>query len=184
MSFYDKEPQLQNPHSAPVFANVALVKTRENNRHFFQGYASGCRSALIQEKRRWYRIKGCGNHSDGFIEEKVVSGYSCSGGGNDNNCLPATTTIRGCMFEDTCFTELRMSRRVMELTGLQVANVPVGYYVYHDEIPVVITGVKENNNNQDDLSMKNNKSCPLKLSNNGIRDRIFELLVTFPSCCC
>ncbi|CAL1141600.1 unnamed protein product [Cladocopium goreaui] len=86
------------------------------------GYASGIRSALVPLRAKWYRLKGCGNRTEGFPVEKV---------GNKGEW-----SLRGSCFQHTAWTELRMTQlvsRVLETAGFDCANRPLGLYLYQPD---------------------------------------------------
>ena len=52
----------------------------------------GTRSAVIEIRGKWYRLKGCGNNSEGFVVEMHGD--------------KGEETLRGCSFEHTVAMEL------------------------------------------------------------------------------
>lgn len=97
------------------------------------GYASGVRSALVQEegKSRWYRLKGCGNNADGFPIVPVLDDAGAAQ--HDPTSGVALQKIRGACYVHTATLELHMSARVDQLLssqGMRCANRPVGWWEY------------------------------------------------------
>lgn len=84
-----------------------------------RGVASGVRSALVKARGRWWRLKGCGQRDQGFpVETKGDRGEQ---------------NVRGCCFQHTAYTELRMTTLAAEAlaaAGLDSANEPAGCYRY------------------------------------------------------
>lgn len=101
-----------------------LIKTKLPSR--LKGIISGTRSALIKSNlSKWYRLKGCGNNSDGFLITPIS---------NSNTKL----TIRGCAFLHTAYRELFMTDYISNLLSLhkiECANKSIGWFEYklHDE---------------------------------------------------
>lgn len=90
------------------------------------GLASGVRSGLIKIHNDWYRLKGCGNHDQGFILRKRIHPPSCSGDQSD------WCDIRGCAFLNTTIRELYYSEFFSKIPSIVSANSSVGYMKYSD----------------------------------------------------
>jgi len=108
-------------------ATLPLIKVPPNSQSakapsVLRGVASGVRSALVRSRGRWWRLKGCGNRDQGFpIEVKGEQGE---------------LNVRGCCFEHTSETELRMTALALgalDECGLDCANKPAGSYLYEPE---------------------------------------------------
>ena len=140
-TFIQTEKKLHNEHrTTDSFDELSrpLIKTTEPSR--LTGLISGVRSALIKTMRsKWYRLKGCGNNTDGFLIEPVA---------NSKGKL----TIRGCAFLHTTYRELYMTKMISDiLTPHQIvcANIPIGWFEYgsanehsdnesHLDLPIVV----------------------------------------------
>ncbi len=117
--------QLTDTGKWPTALSKPLLKSKTGK---ILGVGSGVRSALIKDAAtgKWYRLKGCGNMTDGFPFALVdrISGST------------PYVTIRGSSFTHTTHRELYMSEVVhSELAkhGLSGANRSVGWYEY--ELP-------------------------------------------------
>ena len=98
-----------------------------------RGYASGVRSALLQEDGRsqWYRLKGCGNNTDGFPIVPVLDDVGAAQ--HDLASGVALQKIRGACYVHTATLELHMSGmvdRLLSAQGMRCANRPVGWWEY------------------------------------------------------
>lgn len=123
----DWEPSAANDPSAdwpPALSQLPLLKVpwtslAERSPSALYGVASGVRSALVRERGKWWRLKGCGNRDQGFpVEAKGDHGE---------------LTVRGACFQHTANTELKMSAVAMDVlakAGLDCANRPAGSYCY------------------------------------------------------
>jgi len=105
----------------------ATAKDAETMPSSVVGFTSGVRSALVQIRDVWYRIKGCGNGIEGF----GIQGQPLN--------------VRGCMFEDTAAREMYMCGLVNDVlvrNGWPVAgaNHPVGFFRYPDSVPEDLIG--------------------------------------------
>ena len=112
----------------PEISNVPLLKVSRTGEEArspsaLEGVASGIRSALVRARGRWFRLKGCGNRDEGFpVEVKGDHGER---------------TLRGCCFQHTVDTEMRMTQLVCEVltaAGLDTANKPLGCYCYEPQL--------------------------------------------------
>jgi hypothetical protein len=134
-----------------------LVKCSAAESHV-RGFASGVRSALLRQRPardpsrseaarsdgdgdggggggggggRWYRLKGCGNHDQGFPVVPVLDDA-----GQPMTAKDGTTPlrkIRGACYVHTATLELHMSARVSALlapVGMRCANAPCGWWEY------------------------------------------------------
>ena len=113
-----------------------LIKTKLPSH--LQGIISGTRSALLKSNSsKWYRLKGCGNDTDGFLIKPIC---------NSSTKL----TIRGCAFLDTTHRELFMTHYISHLLSphkIECANRSIGWFEYksehentdriHSDIPIV-----------------------------------------------
>lgn len=108
----------------PELATLPLLKVSRASAEAqepsaLSGLASGVRSALVRVRGRWWRLKGCGNRDQGFpVEAKGDQGE---------------LNLRGCCFEHTADTELRMTalaEKALAAVGLDCANRAVGSYRY------------------------------------------------------
>lgn len=87
---------------------------------FSRSYASGIRSAIVEvSDGNWVRLKGCGNHSEGFISIHK----------------PNYSTIRGCCFKHTAYRELYMTKHIENLLRTHLpkclcGNSPLGWFAY------------------------------------------------------
>eukprot|EP01060_Flectonema_neradi_P024817 TRINITY_DN3368_c9_g1_i1.p1 TRINITY_DN3368_c9_g1~~TRINITY_DN3368_c9_g1_i1.p1 ORF type:complete len:823 (+),score=193.20 TRINITY_DN3368_c9_g1_i1:53-2470(+) len=104
--------------SDETFTLSPLIKT-SSNEGTIKGFTSGIRSAMIlQPNGCWYRLKGCGNASDGAFTIETHEGVQ---------------TPRGCSFMNTVLTEYFMTKKVIDL-GIEVANHPIGYWKYAPKV--------------------------------------------------
>ena len=88
-----------------------------------EGRASGTRSAVAKIDGTWYRLKGCGNHDEGF-PVRTQAATPTEGAKRD---------IRGCAFPDTAIRELAMAARVnlaLAPEGVCGTNEAVGMMLY------------------------------------------------------
>lgn len=86
------------------------------------GWKSGVRSAIVPLNNSFYRLKGCGNHDEGFILRKLA-------------CRKDGQEIRGCQFKHTSVREVFMSdyiNGILKNEGFESANKPLGIYFYGD----------------------------------------------------
>jgi hypothetical protein len=94
-----------------------LIKTNLSSR--LKGVISGARSALIKSNlSKWYRLKGCGDNTDGFLIKSISNTKS---------------TIRGCAFLQTTYRELFMTNLISRLFSshkIECANLPIGWFEY------------------------------------------------------
>jgi len=125
-----------NPKTIPDDLCRPLIKTKLSSR--FKGIISGARSALIKSNSsKWYRLKGCGDHTDGFLIKPIS---------NSSTKL----TIRGCAFVHTTYRELFMTNYISHLLSshqIECANTSIGWFEYklqnenseeiHSDIPIV-----------------------------------------------
>jgi hypothetical protein len=123
----DLHPECHNVSALPPILQQPLIKVPPPvdctllGRSVFVGVASGVRSALVNVGGKWYRLKGCGNHAEGF----VITSLS-----------PQRTpmVIRGCSFEWTTHRELYMTQyveKILATHGLVGANSSVGWFHYN-----------------------------------------------------
>ncbi len=82
----------------PAQLLVPLVKTRSRQENSLEAVASGVRSALVKVGSKWYRLKGCGNHEDGFTWR--------------SNKAAGWRDVRGCAFEETALRECFMTAQL------------------------------------------------------------------------
>ena len=85
------------------------------------GYKSGARSSLVSFDGEWYRLKGSGNHQDGFT---IRTNQSPEG---------SWTDVRGCAFMNTAFTELYYTEKIttqLQSQGIMSCNESLGFYTY------------------------------------------------------
>lgn len=131
-------PLIQIPTAADTSDDFdrPLIKTKLPSR--LKGIISGTRSALFKSNSaRWYRLKGCGNDTDGFLI-KPISDSSTK------------LTIRGCAFLHTTHRELFMTHyisRLLSAQKIQCANRSIGWFEYksqeehtekvHSDIPTI-----------------------------------------------
>jgi len=120
----EKGEKLAESNWPPELSTMPLLKVPEDSGSALlpsalHGVASGIRSGIVRARGRWWRLKGCGNRSDGFpVEVKGDQGE---------------LNVRGCTFEHTTNTELRMTSLATEAlakVGLDAANRPAGSYRY------------------------------------------------------
>ena len=100
--------------SWPEVLRQPLIKCTAD-RAVLSGYASGVRSALLHDARsdKWYRLKGCGNNSDGFPIVSVLddAGQALHSDPADepNGISQVLRKIRGACYLHTATLELHMS---------------------------------------------------------------------------
>jgi tRNA-dihydrouridine synthase A len=125
---------IRNPNSKELNNNqfpdelkVPLLKTKENktkeNQEPLRAVVSGIRSCIVRTTSGWYRLKGCGNNTDGIIVRKNSNG---------------TTDLRGVAFPHTAIRELAMTSRLEEeLLDHDVvnANKAIGWWSYTGKTP-------------------------------------------------
>lgn len=107
----------EGSHDLPKVLQKPILKDANGK---IVGIQSGVRSGLVCLEGKWYRLKGCGNHYDGFPLRCVSK--------KDN-----TWEIRGCTFEHTCHRELyyfHWINSILEKNKLPVSNIPVGWMEY------------------------------------------------------
>jgi hypothetical protein len=84
--------------------------------------ASGARSALVKlpGAAGWVRLKGCGNHEEGFVVRvnKATSDH------------PEWIDIRGCAFPHTALRELLLSGTLQQGGRAVCANKPLAMFLY------------------------------------------------------
>ena len=107
--------------SWPEYLRTPLIKVPEATPGEPLAFASGTRSATFKLGDTWYRLKGSGNHDQGFIiRDGTTQGVEWR-------------DIRGCAFEHTAICENYMGSRLdahMAPLGIPGANGAMGYYVY------------------------------------------------------
>lgn len=84
------------------------------------GIASGRRSAILIEEGKMFRLKGCGNDTDGFVV-------------NDMQYPQNGKELRGCCFEQTALREQHMSYKISEIltsSGYLIGNAPIRIWQY------------------------------------------------------
>ncbi|CAF0734991.1 unnamed protein product [Adineta ricciae] len=119
--------------SIPDIFRYPLIKSKLSSP--WKGIVSGTRSALIKlSSSEWYRLKGCGNDTDGFPIRPV----------SDSN---DKVTIRGCAFLHSTHRELVMTKYISNLLSthqIECANIPIGWFEYqptnttiHSDVPTV-----------------------------------------------
>lgn len=101
----------------------------------FSGYRSGRRSAIYydSEKKKFYRLKGCGNDESGFV---VSIGKV--------NLDPNSKEIRGCHYFHTVKRELFMTQEIntfLQEFGYETGNKSHGFWLYSEEIPPELNNV-------------------------------------------
>ena len=107
-----------------------LVKVDQRVPGAPKAVASGIRSALTKVDGQWYRLKGCGNHNDGFICREATQ--SIVQGDQPVN----TRQIRGSAFVHTAIRENHITTQLaksLEVEGVLGTNVAMGHYVYGGE---------------------------------------------------
>jgi hypothetical protein len=114
------DPKLQTANS--ILSNV-LIKTegQVDGVTHLQGFKSGKRSAIFNWENKSYRLKGCGNNTEGFPLEPLIST-------NKN-----AKEVRGCQFLHTAQREQWMTNyasKILHQEGILVGNVPVGIWKY------------------------------------------------------
>mmetsp|Transcript_22366 Transcript_22366/g.26394 ORF Transcript_22366/g.26394 Transcript_22366/m.26394 type:complete len:535 (+) Transcript_22366:62-1666(+) len=117
----NKEPPQQkskteeDEHSIPYSSNPLLkIPESQSTDLTLVGVASGVRSAIVKLGGKWTRLKGCGNHDQGFPVQSV--GVLACG-------APALS-VRGSCFDTTVDREACMTSHIASL--LDVHGVPVG----------------------------------------------------------
>ena len=124
------------PQTMPDEFCQPLIKTKHSSP--LKGIISGARSALIKSNSsKWCRLKGCGNHTDGFLI-KPISDSSTK------------LTIRGCAFLHTTYRELFMTSYIshqLSAHKIECANISIGWFEYelqnekveqvHSNIPII-----------------------------------------------
>ncbi|CAF0777046.1 unnamed protein product [Didymodactylos carnosus] len=112
----------------PVVLRKPLIKISQTST--LTGVISGVRSALIKSTTNtnnnpvWYRLKGCGNKTDGFLIQTLSA---------DNT---KKSTIRGCAFLHTTYRELYMTNYIGQLLlkySIQCANSSIGWFEYEQD---------------------------------------------------
>jgi hypothetical protein len=125
------------PDSWPSVLQRPLVKCAEHEADV-SGYASGVRSAVIQDATsgKWYRLKGCGNNADGFPIVPVLDDAGnplFSGEERLDGASVPLRKIRGACYLHTATLELHISAKVGALLapyGMRCANEPCGWWEY------------------------------------------------------
>jgi hypothetical protein len=100
----------------------------------YSGLASGVRSGLIQVDHRWYRLKGCGNHDQGFTLRKRIHPTTTSSSTSSVEQRD-WCDIRGCAFMNTTLRELFYTEKFSHSpTSLFIVstNTSVGLMKYSD----------------------------------------------------
>eukprot|EP00299_Pterocystis_sp_00344_P007583 c2519_g1_i1.p1 GENE.c2519_g1_i1~~c2519_g1_i1.p1 ORF type:complete len:1392 (+),score=412.82 c2519_g1_i1:290-4177(+) len=122
------EIEILFPYLPKELGTLPLVKVTAAEASRFPssitGFASGRRSALVRVNGRWYRLKGCGDETNGFPVQNV----------GDNG----ESNVRGCLFEHTALREWCMSDKVNQAFQLcdsrfVPANTAVGWYRYESQ---------------------------------------------------
>lgn len=107
--------------SVPVPLRQALIKVPAGSPGIvLTGVASGVRSALVCLGGTWFRLKGCGNHDQGFPIKPVES-------------TPSLDNIRGCSFVHTTAREMLFADRIRNAVaslGIACCNTGVGWFEY------------------------------------------------------
>jgi hypothetical protein len=117
--------------SWPAEIRQPLLKTHEANPGEPKAFASGCRSACAKVGGKWYRLKGSGNNSDGFILKDD----------KDKDGKVLQRQVRGSAFIHTAIRENYMANVIeghLAKSGIPGANGAMGYYLYTgaDELPL------------------------------------------------
>jgi len=97
-----------------------LIKV-EGDEYLVEGYQSGKRSAIVPWEGKYYRLKGCGNLTQGFPLEPMQSYH------------PNAKEIRGCQFLHTALREQYMTweiTQILEKHDIIVGNIPAGIWKY------------------------------------------------------
>jgi hypothetical protein len=120
-----------NGVNLPDLFQTPLIKCpKDDPSAMISGLASGVRSGLVQVHNRWYRLKGCGNHDQGFPLRKRLHPVSSSGQQID------WCDIRGCAFMNTALRELFYTETLPRLSDplcpIISANHSVGLIKYSD----------------------------------------------------
>jgi hypothetical protein len=118
-AFIQIQTTTDNVQSIPDDLCQPLIKTKLPSR--LKGIISGTRSALIKSKSsKWYRLKGCGDNTDGFLIKPIANSTTKS-------------TIRGCAFLHTTYRELFMTNYISHILSsqkIECANVSIGWFEY------------------------------------------------------
>ena len=92
-----------------VLQQSCYMKTATQHEGSLAGVVSGVRSALVRlAPGEWYRLKGCGNNSDGFLFE------SRRGPHNES-----WRELRGCLFEQTARREIFVTSKISNCVNLE-----------------------------------------------------------------
>lgn len=91
--------------------------------------ASGVRSCVLKTAEGWFRLKGCGNFSDGFIVREVADPLVTA----DSEVKAVTRQVRGSAWLHTALREnyvLAQLAKALEPQGIIGANAAHGVYLY------------------------------------------------------
>ena len=108
----------------PEFLRTPLMKVPDADASPDEplAFASGTRSCTVKLGDSWYRLKGSGNHDQGFIVRE-----------DSTKAHGEWRDIRGAAFEHTAICENYMGSRLaarMAPLGIPGANDAMGYYIY------------------------------------------------------
>jgi hypothetical protein len=121
-TFIKIKTTVDNIQTIPDDFCLPLIKTNLPSR--LKCIVSGVRSGLIKtNSSKWYRLKGCGNNTDGFLIQPIS---------NSNTKL----TIRGCAFLHTTYRELFMTNYLSHLLSshkIECANTSIGWFEYKSQ---------------------------------------------------
>jgi hypothetical protein len=126
----EKQQQQQEEDPLPDIFTTPLIKCPSSDPSIvISGVASGVRSGLIKIGGHWYRLKGCGNHDQGFLLRKRIHPKSATGYQSADWC-----DIRGCAFLGTTLRELYYTKTLAKLLPSSVisANSSLGFMEYSD----------------------------------------------------
>jgi hypothetical protein len=131
------QEQLQRDQEDPlpeIFAAPLIKCSSGDPSIVISGVASGVRSGLIKIGDVWYRLKGCGNHDQGFLLRKRIHPQSSTARGAGNNQSADWCDIRGCAFIDTTLRELHYTKVLSKLLPSFAisANSSLGFMEYSD----------------------------------------------------
>eukprot|EP00945_MAST-04E_sp_MAST-4E-sp1_P002647 g2647.t1 len=110
-----------------------------SNHVALKAYASGVRSGLVKSRRGvWYRLKGCGNHDQGFVVQPTrVKVYDDDGRAGS---LRTYYQVRGCAFVHTAICDNYVSAQLNAKANLvPCANRPIGHWIYQGTTEMPIT---------------------------------------------
>jgi len=112
-------------------ANFCLIKVSKetiekqklSENEYIAGFQSGKRSCIVKLNKKFYRLKGCGNLSEGFPIKNM-------------NFPKGAFELRGCQYRYSAIREAYMTERISQLLSrknnycLQSTNFPVNIWEY------------------------------------------------------